>query len=268
MIVTNDVAIILVVPLTISMTIDNKDILIILEAIASNAGSALTPFGNPQNLYIYWFYRIPPAEFILAILPFSLAFLAAIVIASLIISNDHQKSTTPPADTGINKISFFHILTLVITVMVILHILPIGACLTAIIFSVIFDRRSLKIDYRLLVIFLFLFGLAENMKDLLAHEITHPRHVFLLTSLGSQLISNVPAALIFAKFTSNWKALLWGTNAGGLGNPISSMASIIAYRFYTRANPAGKIKVFTIKFLLIGYTSLALASIIYLSITG
>jgi len=265
MIVTNDVAIILIVPLTIAMTIDNKDILIILEAVAANAGSALTPFGNPQNLYIYWYYRLTPGKFVMAILPFSIAFLAAITIASLLFKlNNRQKSTTGVADSSISMVSVLHLLSLATTVLVVLHILPIAACLAVILIAVVFDPKALKIDYSLLIIFLFLFGLAENMKVLLEHEITHSRHVFLVTSLGSQLVSNVPAALIFAKFTTSWKALLWGTNAGGFGSPISSLANIIAYRLYTGANPAGRTIAFTVKFLVIGYSALAMASILYL----
>jgi len=86
MLITNDVALVVMVPLTLALGINRKDILVILEALAANAGSALTPFGNPQNLFIYWFYGLHPANFVKVIAPFSIAFLIILVITSLAIS--------------------------------------------------------------------------------------------------------------------------------------------------------------------------------------
>ena len=80
MLITNDAALIIVVPLTLSLNANRKDILVILEALAANAGSALTPFGNPQNLFIYWFYKIHPQNFIESIAPFSLTFLLILIL--------------------------------------------------------------------------------------------------------------------------------------------------------------------------------------------
>ena len=85
MLVTNDIALIVIVPLTLSLNINRKDILVILEALAANSGSALTPVGNPQNLYIYWFYDVPPDVFIKTIAPFSLFFLGLLIVSSILV---------------------------------------------------------------------------------------------------------------------------------------------------------------------------------------
>lgn len=92
MLVTNDVALVVIVPLTLALNINRKAILVILEALAANAGSARTAFGNPQNHFIYWFYHLSPGKFIVSIAPFSLFSLASLVISSLFVSRSSYQT--------------------------------------------------------------------------------------------------------------------------------------------------------------------------------
>ncbi len=255
MVVTNDIALIIIVPLTLTLNIKQKDILIVMEALAANAGSALTPIGNPQNLFIYWFYNLHPLQFVSAIAPFSMAFLLVLAGAALFIRSDvtHQNLS---GNSPVNKKAYFYGIFLVVVLMVVLHVFPIAVGMIVIFFALLFDRKALKVDYALLFSFFFFFGFAENVKILLAPELNHSNHVFLLSAIASQVMSNVPATLLFAKFTTNWKGLLWGTNAGGFGSLVGSFANLIAYKIYLNHDRSNKTALFTIKFLMLGYAAL------------
>ena len=262
MVVTNDVALIVIVPLTLSLNISCKDILVILEALAANAGSALTPFGNPQNLYIYWFYGLHPTGFVATIAPFSITFLLILAISASFIKTNNElniSSETKP----INRFAYIYGILLFIVLLVVLHILPILAGLLVIIFTLLFDRKTLRVDYPLLFSFFFFFGLAENLRILLGSEIHHSGHIFVFSALASQIMSNVPATLLFAKFTTNWEALLWGTNVGGFGSLLGSFANLIAYKIYITHEGANNTALFTGKFLIIGYAAFFMSIALY-----
>jgi Na+/H+ antiporter NhaD/arsenite permease-like protein len=254
MLVTNDVALIVIVPITLSLNINRKDILVILEALAANSGSALTPIGNPQNLYIYWFYGVNPTTFIKTIAPFSLIFLGFLIIASLLVktSNVIQK----PLKQKIDKKAYVYGMLLFIVLLTVFHVLPVVTGIIVILFALMFDRKSLRVDYALLFSFLFFFGIADNLKIILAPEMNHSGNIFLLTALASQIMSNVPATLLFAKFTSNWQALLWGANAGGFGSLFGSLANLIAYKIYVSQEGTNNTAGFTARFLIMGYAAL------------
>ncbi|MCD6435856.1 MAG: hypothetical protein J7L15_05660 [Clostridiales bacterium] len=263
MLVTNDIALMVIVPLTLSLNINRKDILVILEALAANAGSALTPIGNPQNLYIYWFYNIHPFTFIKTISPFSLFFLVLLIISSIFIVT--QKELKRGKIQKLNKKAYIYGIWLVVVILIVFRILPVSIGIGVIFFSLIFDRKSLYIDYALLFSFFFFFGIADNLKNIMASKISHSTHIFLLSILTSQIISNVPATLLIAKFTSNWQALLWGVNSGGFGSLFGSLANLIAYKLYIVHNKNSNI-IFTIKFLTIGYLALFISIGLYFSL--
>lgn len=265
MLVTNDVALIVIVPLTLVLNTNRKDILVILEALAANAGSALTPFGNPQNLFIYWFYDVRAEAFIISIAPFSLVFLVLLVLASLLISTSNNKVLKP--ETAKIKYQVFIYGALLLTVILaVLHILPVQVAFIVIIYAIIFDRNSLRIDYALLLTFACFFGLAENMQSIFAANIEHSGHIFIFSALLSQIISNVPATLLLAKFTTQWKALLWGTNVGGFGSLVGSLANLIAYKLYITHEDTNNAVSFTTKFLLLGYGAFLIGIILYFGI--
>jgi len=262
MLVTNDIALIIIVPLTLSLNINRKDVLVILEALAANAGSALTPFGNPQNLFIYWFYEIHPVDFIKTIAPFSIFFLIILVVLALFVKIRYYSEDIVRLQR-VNKTAYIYGILLLSVLLIVLHILPVWTGFLIIVFALLFDRQTLRVDYALLLSFFFFFGLAENLKILMASEISHSGHIFLFSALASQVMSNVPATLLFAKFTSNWQALLWGTNAGGFGSLFGSLANLIAYKIYTANENSNCTAAFTAKFLLMGYAALFLSIGLY-----
>ncbi len=253
MIVTNDVALIVFVPLTLSINMNKKGNLVILEALAANAGSALTPFGNPQNLYIYWFYNVPIESFVSAIAPFCFLFLVLLIFAAFFMKSSAIPSPARVLSTDEKNRAIVYLFLLFILILTVLHILPIIAGCAVFIYAVLFDRKSLKIDFSLLLTFIFFFGITDNLQYMLPASIQHSSHIFLLSSITSQFISNVPATLLIAQYTKNWHALLWGVNAGGFGSLLGSFANLIAYKLYLSYESTEKGLSFTVRFLLVGY---------------
>ncbi len=252
MLITNDAALIVLVPLTLMLNVKHKDILVILEALAANTGSALTPFGNPQNLFIYWYYNLTAGEFISTIAPFTIAFSVLLILSSLFIKTK-RLSETAHATEKIDRSAWIYGISLLLVLLVVLRVLPVYTVVIVFVYVLIFDRKSLKVDYSLLLSFFFFFGVAENLKTLLGTQFEHPGHIFLFSVASSQVMSNVPAALLFAKLTVQWKALLWGTNVGGFGSLIGSFANLIAYKLYINHNKTNNVVSFTTKFLVLGY---------------
>jgi len=265
MLVTNDVALIVIVPLTLAIDIDRRDILVILEALAANAGSAFTPFGNPQNLFIYWFYDLHPAAFITSIAPFSSLFLVLLLAASLALKTRAgiQETAAAPA---VHVSVYPYAAGLAIVLLSALHGLPAAAGSVVILYALLRDRATLRIDYPLLLTFFFFFGLAGNLQGMLSSGIRESGHVFLLSALASQIMSNVPATLLFTRFTTDWEALLWGANAGGFGSLFGSLANLIAYKIYITDKSTDNPASFTMKFLLFGYLAFFLAMGLYFSL--
>jgi len=262
MIVTNDVALMVIVPLTLALDAGRKGTLVILEALAANAGSALTPFGNPQNLFLYWYYHVPPGELLAAMAPFSLFFLGILVLASSALGAGGRREARGGEGVLKPSASVYGALLLVV-VLTVLRVLPVAAGALVLAYPVLFDRKSLRVDYALLAAFFCFFGLSENLKTLLASDMEHPRHVFLFSALSSQIMSNVPAALLFAKFTTRWKALLWGVNVGGFGSLVGSLTNLIAYRLYVTDEETNDVAFFTIEFLVLGYAAFFLGIGLY-----
>ncbi len=266
MLITNDAALIVIVPLTLVLNVTHKDILVILEALAANAGSALTPFGNPQNLFIYWFYGLSPAQFMGAIAPYSFIFLFLLVIFSVAIRVEGKPDRGIEKER-VGKRSTIYGAILVVVLLTVFRLLPVSTNLLVVLFVALFDRKALRVDYPLLLSFVFFFGLAGNVKLILASEINHSQHVFLLSALASQVMSNVPAALLFARFTTHWKALLWGVSTGGFGSLFGSLANLIAYRLYVTHEDTDDAGRFTTRFLVIGYVAFFIAIGLYFVFT-
>jgi len=261
MLVTNDVALLTIAPLTVLLNVPKKEWLIIMEALAANAGSALSPFGNPQNLYIYWHYNIPFSDFITTIAPFSIAFLALLLIGVLAI-----RAAGHPPETQEKKpfssSSYFYIAALVIFALAILRALPLAIGGLVILFALIKDRASLRVDYALLLTFGCFFGFTDNLQVIFGALLTHPQHVFLLSAFLSQIISNVPTALLLADFTPHWQSLLWGVSVGGFGSLVGSLANLIAYRIYIRSERE-KSRSFIMKFHIASYSAFFIGILLY-----
>ncbi len=265
MIVTNDVAVLSIVPVTLALNISGEEWVVILEALAANAGSTLSPFGNPQNLFVYWHYGIPFWQFVKAILPFSLSFLALLLLMGIAVSyRIRGRRTLPQTETiRLDKLAYIYLVALVIFILCIVQVLPLWLGIVVLLGIFIVERGKIHADYPLLATFAVFFGFTDNLKVLLAPRLAHSHHVFLLSSLLSQAISNVPAALLVADFTDRWRALLWGVSVGGYGSLIGSMASLIAYRLHQKdiGSVDGN---FLIKFHAVSYGAFFIGWLMYL----
>ncbi|MCR5271798.1 MAG: citrate transporter [Lachnospiraceae bacterium] len=247
MFITNDVALITFVPFTVvTLTVSNrKDLfipVIVLETIAANLGSMLTPLGNPQNLYLYSLSEMPFFDFILLMLPYSICSAALLFFMTFLYVknapvklNEKTKFKTTRSDTL--KI-FMYIVLFAISILVIVRIVPFQAGLVIVLASVfLFDKKVLKCpDYSLLFTFIFLFIFIGNIKRIpllseILNELVKLNEV-VVSAVLSQFISNVPAAILCSGFTSDIPALIVGTNLGGLGTLIASMASLISFKQY------------------------------------
>ncbi len=248
MIITNDVALITFVPFTIILMdmlgeeIKRKWLIpvVVMQTIAANLGSMLTPIGNPQNLYLYGKAGLSLGKFVLLMLPYSLLSFSLLVVWSFLlcrgvtekaeVSFSHVKQTT-----NIKKLLCYCAL-FILSLLAVSRVLEIYIPLAAVvIYLIIFDRPILlKVDYALLATFagFFVFignmGRTEAFSQFLQNVISD--HETITAALASQVISNVPAALLLSGFTDNFEALIIGTNIGGLGTLIASMASLISFK--------------------------------------
>lgn len=265
MLVTNDVALTVIVPLTLMLAIERKDVLVILEALAANAGSALTPIGSPQNLYIYWFYRVDPGQFIISMAKFSLPYLVLLVLASLLMSAGRAPNESPHLEQ-VKSAAYVYGGFLLLVILTVLRVLPVAWSGVVIGFAIVFDRRSLRVDYALLLTFLCFFGLADNVRTLMTSRLEHGADVFFASAISSQFMSNVPATLLFAKFTAKWNALLWGVNVGGFGSLLGSLANLIAYKFCITHKGMRNPTRFTMNFLGMSYAAFLVGVVLYFSV--
>ncbi len=262
MLVTNDVALLAVLPVSLRLHGAELEMLAVLEVLAANAGSALSPVGNPQNLFLYWFYGVPFARFVAAIAPFSLFFLPLLAVLAWLWDCRHPVRPVGGASAPDKGVAVYLVL-LVLFVPVVLRWAPAGLALLIPLVVALMDRAALRVDYALLATFAVFFGLTDNLRELLAAALDHPHHVFLTAAALSQVISNVPAALLLADFTSNWRALLWGVSVGGFGTLLASLANLIGYRLVRAALP-DRAAAFLLRYHLLGFAFLLLGAGIYL----
>ena len=261
MVVTNDVALMTMVPLTLLLRTSRKGLLVILEALAANAGSALTPFGNPQNLYIYWHYQVAPLAFMSEIAPLTLVFLVLLsLVAWRIPANAFSEEAiqAPAVSSG----AWVHGALLLLVILCILGLVSLYWTLVVVVYALLWDRASLRVDFGLLATFAAFFVFADNLQVIVHQHLHHPDHVFLVTALGSQLISNVPATLLVSSYTEHWRSLLWGASVGGFGSLIGSMANLIAYRLYLAQAP-DQARRFTTAFLAWGFIAFVIGAGLY-----
>jgi Na+/H+ antiporter NhaD/arsenite permease-like protein len=242
---TNDVALLTFVPFAIFVLekAGHPELLvsaIVLQTIAANLGSMLTPVGNPQNLFIYQYYGLELSEFIETVLPY--AAVSFVLLVVLVLTSKKEAVRLSETDfTAVNtewgKAGIYMMLFLV----AIASVLGFFHWLAVLMFIVgaiaIIDRDIFpKVDYCLILTFVFFFIFIGNMGSIpLVREILGSLiegNEVLVGVVASQAISNVPAALLLSEFTANGKDLLVGVNLGGLGTLIASMASLISYKLF------------------------------------
>lgn len=254
MLITNDVALITFVPFTIMLLCrcERKDMLIpviVLQTVAANLGSMMTPIGNPQNLYLFGLSGLSFGDFVALVLPYTL--ISLILICASILFIQGKKAILPVLDDDNSHLSHPFIVALygalfVEAILAVTRFIPYGVLvLTVLAASLLFCRRIIiHVDYGLLLTFVGFFIFTGNIGSIpvvsLFLKNIIERRELLTGVLASQFISNVPAALLLSGFSENLRELILGVNFGGLGTLIASMASLISYKLYAAESPENK----------------------------
>ena len=257
MLITNDVSLLTFVPFTfvvlnrLNASVRSKLLLpiVCMQTIAANLGSMLTPLGNPQNLYLYGKSGMDMSSFVLLMLPYSIISLVLIAIWAVWLCR--EGSAIVVTHSAVNskpdkKLIALYGILFVACLLVVLRVLPYGVAFAAILVCTFFaDLPTLgRVDYSLILTFVALFIFIGNLGRMEAFsgwlQNILAGHEVLVSVLASQVTSNVPAAILLSGFTDNFRALIIGTNLGGLGTLIASMASLISYRQIANEVPAEK----------------------------
>ena len=249
MLVTNDVSLIAFVPITLAALhgADAKSVIrvLALETAAANLGSMLTPIGNPQNVYLYAHYGMPFGQFMGAVWPYALLSFVLIQLFCQIVPQTpmeaEKSSYLPPVS---KKSAYLAGGLFAVCLLVVFKVLPAYAAMAVVLAALlVFDRRALgDVDYALLMTFACFFIFVGNLGRL--ESVRNALTAFVAgreTEAGillSQVISNVPAALMLSGFTENARGLLVGVNLGGLGTLVASLASLISFKLYMRSENA------------------------------
>ena len=247
MLIANDMALLTFLPLgyfVLSTTGKQKHMCFtfIMQNIAANLGGMLTPFGNPQNLYLYTKFNIPTGEFMKIMAPPFIISIIIITACCMFIKPQplEIKDTEPVFD---KKRTAIYLLLFALSIAIVFRTIPYIIGPVIIIPVLLYmDREALKsVDYPLLLTFLFFFIFAGNMSRIgVVQEILSfllNKSTLLFSILSCQVISNVPSAILLSRFTENYKDLLLGVNIGGIGTLIASLASLITFREYAKHNP-------------------------------
>lgn len=250
MVATNDVALITLVPFTILLMrgadMKHLTLAVVLETIAANLGSMVTPIGNPQNLYLYSSERLGAADFPALTWPYAALAYALLLVCCLFIPKTAVQTAEGSAGAlPARKLALYAALT-VVALLSLAKLIPAWLlAAAALVLTLILDRAALRqVDYTLLATFVCFFVFVASVKAYAPVsawlEGLMAGSPLLTGLLVSQVISNVPACLLLSPFTQDASALMLGVNLGGLGTLVASLASLISFRLYGQAEGAGK----------------------------
>lgn len=251
MLIANDMALITFLPLgyfVLSTTGQNKYMVFtfIMQNIAANLGGMLTPFGNPQNLFLYNKFSISTLEFMrIMLLPF-LVSIGLIVLSCFLFVRDETITLINSDDTKLPVLrTVLYLLLFALSIVIVFRVIPyvIGLILISSVLLFV-DRKALKdVDYGLLLTFVFFFIFSGNMARIdtvnTVLSALLAKNTLIVSTLSCQIISNVPSAILLSEFTANYYDLLLGVNIGGTGTLIASLASLITFRQYAALEPNG-----------------------------
>lgn len=247
MIVANDMSLITFLPLSYIVLHSTKNdkylaFTFIMQTIAANMGGMITPYGNPQNLYLYSYYNISTIEF------FKILFLQSITVAILLwiccsfISNEPLKVKKSKIIIDKNNLTIYSVL-FVLVILTIFRLVPYILTLLIVVVAILIkDRKRFKyIDYALIATFCVFFIFSGNIsripqvQEFISKIVTN--NTLLAGIISCQFISNVPTAIFLSKFTANYRDLLISVNIGSLGILISSLASLITLKEFLKHQP-------------------------------
>lgn len=267
MIMANDMALVTFLPLgwfVLSSCGKEKHtaFVFVMQNVAANLGGMLTPFGNPQNLYLYSYYSIPAGEFfaIMAI-PFAVAFVL-IAATCIIVKPEPVKLETPAVGAPPVWRMVVYFILFALSVAIVFDALPFWVSLAAVTLALLIlePRCFLRVDYGLLLTFCAFFVFSGNLARIDAVRAGLGALIgaspLLIGTASCQVISNVPSAVLLSKFTTDYRHLLIAVNIGGLGTPVSSLASLITLGEYRHRCP-GKTLRYLGLFSLINFSFLA-----------
>lgn len=254
MLITNDVALIIFIPFTITLmnelSLRKETVpLIVLQTVAANLGSMATPVGNPQNLFLYSVYGISIKNFFYTMLPLTaISFVFLTLFALPVFPKKLSAVTLPEKETPKKTDIIIFAGLFVLSLLTVFRAVPfeIATIITIIVLLISYRNLFREIDFMLLLTFICFFIISGNLgridavRNFLQNLLEKNT---LLTSVGaSQVISNVPAAVLLSDYTNNWKDILCGVNIGGLGTPIASLASLITLKLYLKTPKANILK--------------------------
>ena len=277
MLIANDMALLTFLPLgmfVLTTTGKSKHMAFtfIMQNIAANLGGMLTPFGNPQNLYLYTKFQIPTLEFMSIMAP---PFVMAVVLITLccivFVKPEPLELQDEPMTMPVGR-TVIYMLLFALAIAIVFRGIPYWIGLIVIPIVLMFmDRQALKmVDYPLLFTFVFFFIFSGNMAriDLVRNifSMLLEKSTLLFSVASCQVISNVPSAILLSQFTQNYKELLLGVNIGGVGTLIASLASLITFREYTKQNK-GKTGDYVLLFTVFNFAFLVVLAL-FVMVTG
>lgn len=266
MLIANDMALLTFLPLGyLVLTTTKKEkymaFTFIMQNIAANLGGMLTPFGNPQNLYLYSHFNIPTGEFMgIMAPPFVLSVTLITICCLVFVKNEPLSLPDEKVDFNIKR-AVIYLLLFTLAIVIVFRFIPFWIGLIVIPpVLLIMDRKALRmVDYPLLLTFVFFFIFAGNMAriDVVQQFFKGlmEQSTLVFSTLSCQCISNVPSAILLSQFTGNYADLLVGVNIGGVGTLIASLASLITFREYGKHNP-GKTGRYILQFSLFNFSFL------------
>ncbi len=263
---TNDVTLFIIVPLTLAfgrgLGADTGK-LVVFEAIAVNSGSAVSPIGNPQNIFLWGFSGLSSASFLMAMLPLGILLLAVLLAFTYISFGDRELKPVRFERKDVDRRLLYISAILLPAFVISLELGYAFIFLLVVLLAYIPFRAVLRrADWPLIALFILMFldfGLLASVPGLSGHMEGLGAHPMFYSAVLSQFISNVPAAIFMSSFSTDWKAIAYGVNVGGNGLVIASMASVIAIRL-------GKVRLrefhrYSIPFFAITFTALLLAKL-------
>ncbi len=214
----------------------------IMQNIAANLGGMLTPFGNPQNLYLYTQFEIPNLEFIKIMAPPFVLAVMVITACCMFVKNEPLEIKDERMHVSTKRTSLY-LMLFALAILIVFRGIPywIGLIIIPAVLFIV-DRNALKmVDYPLLMTFVFFFVFSGNMARIDAvkqfFSLLLSKSTLIFSVVSCQFISNVPSAILLSQFTENYADLLVGVNIGGVGTLIASLASLITFREYVKHNP-------------------------------
>ncbi|KOA18519.1 inner membrane protein YbiR [Clostridium homopropionicum DSM 5847] len=274
MLITNDVALITFVPITLIIGIRAKFNVadtIIFQTLAANIGSSLTPMGNPQNLFLFSFYNLKAVEFFKVTGPLVAMGGICLIFFNLKIKDLMLQFSLKSIKIKNMKKAIIYGILFIIIILSVFNVIDYRiVTIITIVIVLILDKRILKqIDYLLLMTFVFFFifiGNVSNMDFINSHLVNFlnsKTKTYIAALTLSQGISNVPCSIFMANFTNNWREVLLGVNIGGMGTLIASLASLISYKLYVKSKLEHRDNnQYLVKFTLYNFSTLFIMAII------